>query len=76
MKEIESKKPHDAALRSQVGAIFLQFGKDKEGLAWLNSALQDDPNHRRTHQVLADYFEHIGQKEKAAHHRKQAQEKK
>jgi predicted Zn-dependent protease len=75
MQKVESK-PHDASLRSEVGKILLQHGKEQAGLAWLNSALQDDPNHRPTHLLLADYFERAGQKEQAAKHRRLAKEKK
>ena len=75
MQEIESK-PHDASLRCQAGKIYLQSGLDQQGLAWLNSALQDDPNHRATHQALAEYYDRAGQKDRAEKHRKLAQKKK
>ena len=69
-------KPRDVALRSEAGKIFLQLGQDREGLAMLYGVLEHDPSHRTTHQVLADYFDRIRQTEKAALHRKKAEEEK
>ena len=51
------------------GLIFLQTGQAKEGLRWLNSALQEDPGYRPTHQALMEYYESIGDEEQAAWHR-------
>jgi tetratricopeptide (TPR) repeat protein len=64
-----SDNPGDAALRHQAGLIFLQTGQAKEGLRWLNSALQEDPGYRPAHQALMDYYESIGDEEQAALHR-------
>jgi predicted Zn-dependent protease len=64
--------PHDPALRHEAGVIFLRSGQTKEGLRWLYSALQEEPRHRPTHQVLADYYESIGDKGQAAWHRQQS----
>jgi predicted Zn-dependent protease len=64
--------PHDPALRHEAGVIFLRSGQAKEGLRWLYSALQEEPRYRPTHQVLADYYESIGDKQQAAWHRQQA----
>jgi tetratricopeptide (TPR) repeat protein len=64
-----SDNPHDAALRHQAGLIFLQTGQAKEGLRWLNSALQEDPGYRPTHQALMEYYEGIGDQGQAAVHR-------
>jgi len=52
--------------------IFLRSGQTKEGLRWLYSALQEKPRYRPTHQVLADYYDSIGDKGQAAWHRRQA----
>jgi tetratricopeptide (TPR) repeat protein len=64
--------PHDADLRRRAGEILLRNGHEEEGLRWLNSALEQDPGHRATHQALADYYEQRGQDEEAARHRKLA----
>jgi predicted Zn-dependent protease len=51
------EKPHDPALRSEAGAILMRNGLKQDGLRWLFSALQTDPEHAATHALLADYFE-------------------
>jgi predicted Zn-dependent protease len=55
-----AETPHDPALRHEAGLIFLSSGQAKEGLRWLYSALQEDPQYRPTHQVLADYYGRVG----------------
>jgi predicted Zn-dependent protease len=67
--------PNDPAPRHEVGVIFLRNGQEQEGLRWLANALQQDPNHRPTHELLAEYFEKHGQPEKAAQHRMVAGQK-
>jgi predicted Zn-dependent protease len=62
--------PYDPAPRLKAGQIFLTLGNEKEGLRWLYSALQQDPGHRPTHQVMRDYFRSKGQPERAAVHEK------
>jgi Tfp pilus assembly protein PilF len=62
--------PHDAGLRHEAGMIFLQSGQAKEGLRWLNSALQVDPSYPPTHLALADYFDTLGDHVQASWHRK------
>ncbi len=64
--------PHDAALRSQAGAIFLSIGNEPEGLRWLESALHEDPHHAPTHQLLSEYYQAHGQPDRAEHHRRAA----
>jgi tetratricopeptide (TPR) repeat protein len=62
--------PHDPAPRLKAGEIFLKLGNAKEGLRWLYSALQQDPGHRPTHEMLRDHFRSKGQAERAAVHEK------
>jgi Tfp pilus assembly protein PilF len=64
-----AKRPHDPALRYEVGTIFMRNGLEKEGLGWLATALEADPRHAATHQALADYFERTGNADRAAEHR-------
>jgi Tfp pilus assembly protein PilF len=44
-------------LRREIGELYLQFGSEGEGLAWLDSALELAPRHRPTLQILADYYQ-------------------
>lgn len=64
-----------ASRRHEAGAIALSLGRDEEALHWLHSALHLDPNHRATHQLLADYYAKRGDGMRAANHRRKAQEK-
>jgi predicted Zn-dependent protease len=65
--------PHDPALRHEVGAIILRSGQVVDGLRWLDSALQEDPDFPPAHQILADYYESIGDRVEAARHRAASQ---
>jgi tetratricopeptide (TPR) repeat protein len=63
------KRPHDPSLRCEVGEIFLRQEDAREGLHWLETALQKDPGHRPTHQALVAYYERTNQPAQAARHR-------
>ncbi len=63
------RRPRDAGLRYEAGMIFLKNGLTEEGLAWLAMALENDPQHRPTHQALAEHYEQAGQPARAAAHR-------
>ena len=49
--------PRSAAVRTQIGAAFLKYYSENQGLIWLRSALGCDPNFAEAHRILADYFE-------------------
>jgi predicted Zn-dependent protease len=68
MREVQ-RRPHDPALRYEIGMIFLRNDFDDDGVRWLGTALQADAGHLPTHQALADYFERAGNNEKATLHR-------
>src|SRR5262249_31617413 len=65
--------PRDPALRHEIGVIFLRNGHEKEGLNWLQTALQMDPRHRPTHRTLAEYCGQHGMPREAEYHRQQGQ---
>jgi tetratricopeptide (TPR) repeat protein len=69
--ELQSK-PYAPNLRCEIGQIFLRNGAEKQGLMWLQSSLQIDPLYRRTHEVLADYYEEHHQSTLAERHRRKA----
>jgi tetratricopeptide (TPR) repeat protein len=66
------KDPENAGPRCQAGLLCLRNGQEQEGLRWFAGALQVDPQHRPTHQALADYFERTGLADRAAEHRARA----
>jgi RNA polymerase sigma factor (sigma-70 family) len=59
----------DPALWTEAGSLFLRMGREKEGLAHLNRALQLDPRFKPAHEALADYYQRMGKKELAEKHR-------
>jgi tetratricopeptide (TPR) repeat protein len=61
--------PDDPDPRREIGEIFLRNGREPDGLRWLDSALQINPNHGPTHRVLAAYYERTGRPDLAARHR-------
>jgi tetratricopeptide (TPR) repeat protein len=74
LREITQKigeKP-DPSLRFQAGLIFLRSGQEREGVRWLQSALQEDPHYQPARLALADYFEKAGDSVQAAWHRRLA----
>jgi len=64
-----TETPNDPRPRCQAGEVSLRLGQTKQGLRWLYSALQEDPEHGRTHQALARYFEENGNLQMAERHR-------
>ncbi len=52
-----SENPDDVELRFGIGDTHLRFGNIEDGLMWLNSALEINPNHRASHLSLAEYYQ-------------------
>ncbi len=59
----------DPAPRCRAGVIALRAGEAEEGVRWLESALELDPDYAPAHQALAVYYEQIGDRSRAAQHR-------
>lgn len=70
-----SRTPHNAALHAELGVLFLRNGLVEQGLYWLNSAVQLDPQCTPAQQALADYYQQIGYSEQAEQHRRLAVKK-
>jgi tetratricopeptide (TPR) repeat protein len=67
-REVE-RVPHNADVLSEVGAIYLRLGDENKGLEWLYRALQEDENHKPSHELLVRFHESKGNSQKAAEHR-------
>src|SRR5262249_36119108 len=67
-KEI-AQKPNDPRLHYELAMIMLKLGQSEEALHWLLKTLEKDPNYIPAHQVLVDYYQRIGNWERADHHR-------
>lgn len=64
--------PANADLRYQIGMMLMRFRSREDGVGWLQSLLQYEPNHRGAHRALADYYARIGDSELADRHRRVA----
>jgi predicted Zn-dependent protease len=53
-------RPDDPALRYEIGRIYLENGYEKDGLMWLASALECEPQHGPTQSTLANYYARSG----------------
>jgi tetratricopeptide (TPR) repeat protein len=49
--------PGDVELRFEIGSKYLKYVSEEQGVVWLNSVLQYQPDHWGAHQALANYYE-------------------
>jgi len=63
------QRPKDPQLRYDIGLTLLRFGTPEDGVKWLQTVLELDPDHQAAHQALAAYFDSIGDAQQAALHR-------
>jgi Tfp pilus assembly protein PilF len=66
------RAPNDPALRYQAGMIALRSGAVEEGVRWMESALEADPDYAPAHKVLAVYYQRVGNPSRAAKHLEKA----
>jgi predicted Zn-dependent protease len=60
------KGPPTAALCQEVGALLMETGRDRPAVYWLTRGLRLDPSHAPSHKLLAEYWERVGDAERAA----------
>ncbi len=74
--ELQSRKlaeqPLNPDLHYEMAQLLLQAGLEHYAENWLKTALSLDPQHRPSHQVLADLYARRGLTERAAYHRRLA----
>lgn len=68
------REPEDVAARYQVAETLMDHVSERQGVVWLQTVLRYDPDHRPSHERLAQYFEkHVDDnpafKALAVHHR-------
>ena len=63
--------PNDPKLQSRLARWMLAHGYDQEGLKWARKILLEHPGHLETCLVLAEYYDRIGDLEKASYYRDQ-----
>ncbi len=61
-----------ASLRYESGMVYLRNQVHEMALHWFRAALQIDPEHRPTHQALAEYYQRQGDDRAAKYHRQRA----
>lgn len=61
-----AEQPDNNDLRFEIGWRHLRYGDPNEGLMWLSQVLENNPDHKQTHQVLAEYYENLSRQQKDA----------
>jgi tetratricopeptide (TPR) repeat protein len=74
LKDVADSPTATANNYVELGDLFLQMGRDKVALYWLDRALERDPTNTRAHRALASYYEGKGDRARAAAHRQQIRE--
>ena len=64
--------PRSLPLRVEAAQILFQQGLDHDAVAWLNTVLSQDIDHRQANEILADYYTKQGQLDLAERHRQLA----
>lgn len=64
--------------RFRIGELYMRYESKRTAERWLKSALEHDPTHRPSHQLLADYYEEKAKEDSsyrspAEHHRQLAE---
>lgn len=74
--ELRSRKlaeqPLDPALHVEMGTLLTRTGHADAGARWMLSALTLDPDFRPAHAALAEHYDKVGDKARAADHRRAA----
>lgn len=66
------RRPDDPGVRYELGLMLLRHRSRSEGVAWLQSVFQFQPDHHGAHRALAEYYTKIGEPELARRHRRMA----
>jgi tetratricopeptide (TPR) repeat protein len=69
------RTPNEVGPRYEAGVLCLRLDRPQEALGWLLGVLDLDPDHRPTHQALADCYEKLGEPRRAAYHHSRAGQK-
>jgi tetratricopeptide (TPR) repeat protein len=70
LREVADRPTAKAADYAELGDLLLQIGRERQGLYWLEHALERNPAQLRAHQALATHYERKGDHERAAAHRR------
>jgi tetratricopeptide (TPR) repeat protein len=53
-------EPKNAELRFEIGSRLFQFGNPGDGVKWLRTVLEIDPNHSAANALLSDFYRSHG----------------
>jgi tetratricopeptide (TPR) repeat protein len=70
LREVADSPGATAADYAEVGGFLLDAGNERQGLYWLDRALERDPEHETAHRALAVHYQKKGDTERAAAHRR------
>jgi tetratricopeptide (TPR) repeat protein len=70
LQEVADSPSARPAEYAELGSLLLRAGRDRQGVYWLEQALDRDPALKRAHAALAAHFEKKGDQERAAAHRR------
>jgi tetratricopeptide (TPR) repeat protein len=65
-----NRHPDNLELRCQIANKLMALGREQEGLCGLFFVLEQQPRYPPAHAALADYFDRIGQTDRAERHRR------
>ncbi|MCY2962222.1 MAG: tetratricopeptide repeat protein [Planctomycetota bacterium] len=64
--------PDNAAARLEIGLTLLKYESPEAGANWLRNVLELDPDNSKAHAGLADYYDQLGDHDRAVKHREKA----
>jgi tetratricopeptide (TPR) repeat protein len=70
LREVTDSRSATPADFAEVGELLLRIGRDRQGVYWLELALEREPGQLRAHAALADHYEKRGEHERAESHRR------
>src|SRR5262249_19632374 len=70
LKDELAKAPADPGLFYELGRLLFENERKKEAVHWLYEALKFDSNHRQAHELLARYYQEIGDTKGAEIHQR------
>jgi Flp pilus assembly protein TadD len=66
------ERPRDAHLRSEIARWMIEHGREDEGLDWARLVLAEQPGHRETNRMLAEFYRRKGELGRANYYQLQA----
>ena len=62
------QSPDDTASRMEIGTTLMQYGDREEGVGWLLTILEFDPENQPVHRLLAQYYAEQGDQKRSRRH--------